>query len=120
MEGVGPVVAQSVWGFLNEKENLKMIYRMIEHGINPIHEGEKGEGVLEGQTFVITGSLGQMKRQEAKEMIENAGGKVSSSVSNKTDFLVAGENSGSKLSKAKKLGIRTLSENDLIAMVKSN
>jgi len=120
VEGVGPIVAQSVWSFLNEKKNLKTIYRMLEHGIDPIHDGGKNEGVLKGQTFVITGTLGQMKRQEAKEIIEGAGGKISSSVSNKTDYLVAGENPGSKLAKAKELGIRILSEKELIAMVKSN
>lgn len=120
VEGVGPIVAQSVWSFLNEKENLKTIYRMIEHGINPIHKGGKVRGKLAGQTFVITGTLGRMKRQKAKEMIENAGGKIASSVSSKTDYLIAGENAGSKLSKAKNLGVRILSEKEIIAMVKSN
>ena len=120
VEGVGPVVAQSVWSFLNEKENLKTIYRMIEHGINPIHKGGEFKGKLAGQTFVITGTLEQMKRHEVKEMIESAGGKISSSVGNKTDYLVAGENAGSKLTKAKNLGVRILSEKEIIAMIKSN
>ena len=93
---------------------------MIEHGINPIHKGGKVRGKLAGQTFVITGTLGQMKRQEAKEMIENAGGKIASSVSSKTDYLISGENAGSKLSKAKNLGVRILSEKEIIAMVRSN
>lgn len=120
VEGVGPIVAQSVWSFLNEKENLKTIYRMIEHGINPIHQRGEDKGNLVGQTFVITGTLEQMKRHEMKEKIENAGGKISSSVGNKTDYLVAGENAGSKLTKAKNLGVRILSENEIIAMIKSN
>jgi len=117
---VGPIVAQSIWNFFNEKKNLKTIYRMIDHGINPIHEGGKSRKTLAGLTFVITGTLRQMRRQEAKEMIEGAGGRLLSSVSRKTDYLVAGENAGSKLAKAKKLGVRILSEKELIAMAKNN
>ena len=75
---------------------------------------------FEGITFVITGTLPTMKREEAKELIEKYGGKVSDSVSKKTDYLLAGEAAGSKLSKAKELGIQVLSEEELKNMIMSN
>lgn len=81
-------------------------------------EEKKVGGVLEGKTFVLTGTLPTMKRSEAQNLIEDNGGKVSSSVSKKTDFLLAGEEAGSKLDKAQKLGVTVISEGELIDMIK--
>ena len=75
------------------------------------------DGVLQGKTLVLTGTLPSLSRSEAKALIEAAGGKVSGSVSKKTDYLVAGEAAGSKLTKAESLGVTVLSEDDLTAMV---
>lgn len=80
---------------------------------------EKG-GIFSGKTFVITGTLPGMKRSEAKKLIEDNGGKVSSSVSKKTDYLLAGDEAGSKLDKANKLGINVISEEDLEKMLDNN
>ena len=74
-------------------------------------------GALSGKTFVLTGTLPTLKRNEAAELIEKAGGKVSSSVSKKTDYLVAGEDAGSKLTKAQSLGINIISQDELLALL---
>jgi len=110
---VGPVVASRVRSFFNEQHNLDVIDRLQEYGVEwpesePVETAE--EGALSGKTFVITGTLPTLTRDEAKEMIQLAGGKVTGSVSAKTDFLVAGEKAGSKLSKAEKLEVPVLDE----------
>ena len=79
--------------------------------------GADGDGVLQGKTLVLTGTLPNLSRSEAKALIEAAGGKVSGSVSKKTDYLVAGEAAGSKLTKAESLGVTVLSEADLTALL---
>ena len=81
--------------------------------------GADTDGVLQGKTLVLTGTLPNLSRSEAKALIEAAGGKVSGSVSKKTDYLVAGEAAGSKLTKAKSLGVTVLSEADLTALLQS-
>ena len=81
--------------------------------------GTDGDGVLQGKTLVLTGTLPNLSRSEAKVLIEAAGGKVSGSVSKKTDYLVAGEAAGSKLTKAESLGVTVLSEADLTAMLQA-
>jgi DNA ligase (NAD+) len=110
---VGPVVAARLRGFFDEQHNLDVISRLREYGVNwpesdPIDAAE--DGALAGKTFVITGTLPSMSRDEAKDLIKEAGGKVTGSVSTKTDYLVAGEKAGSKLSKAEKLNISILDE----------
>jgi DNA ligase (NAD+) len=110
---VGPVVATRIKTFFEEQHNLDVIVRLQESGVNwpesdPIQPSE--DGALFGKTFVITGTLPTMTRDEAKETIQAAGGKVTGSVSSKTDFLVAGEKAGSKLAKAEKLEVTVLDE----------
>jgi DNA ligase (NAD+) len=117
---VGPVVAARVRAFFSEEHNLEVITRLQECGVNwpesdPVKNAENGP--LVGKTFVITGSLPTMTRDEAKELIQRSGGKVTGSVSSKTDYLVAGEKAGSKLSKAEALNIAILDEAALSLLV---
>jgi len=117
--GIGPEIAASVYGFFQDENNRELIQRLREAGLQ-FTSGEmtvKQEGPLLGRTFVITGTLPTLSRNEATELIESAGGKVTSSVSAKTDFLLVGESPGSKLKKAEELGIRQVSEEELREMV---
>jgi DNA ligase (NAD+) len=117
---VGPVVASRIRAFFTEKHNLDVIDRLIAAGIHWT-EGKPAkratEGALFGKTFVLTGTLSAMTRNEAKDRIQAAGGKVTGSVSGKTDFVVAGDNAGSKLTKAQNLEITVLNEVELEKML---
>ena len=118
IEGFGEIVAQSVVSFLAAEENQNQIKRLEQAGINMESKKVRAGNRLEGQTFVLTGTLPTLKRNEAKEMIEAQGGKVSSSVSKKTSYVVAGEEAGSKLEKANELGITVLTEAQLLEMLR--
>ncbi|MFN8016252.1 MAG: NAD-dependent DNA ligase LigA [Acidimicrobiia bacterium] len=115
IDGVGAVMAESIHDFFNNKANQKLISRLVDSGVNV-----KGEKVavknidqrFADKSFVLTGSLTDMTREEAGELILSRGGKVSSSVSKKTDYVVAGDKAGSKLDKAEKLGVSVLSEQE--------
>lgn len=119
---VGPVVAQSIRDFFSEPHNLEVIEQMRAAGVN-WPESEPGAtllgGPLLGKVLVLTGTFPTLSRDEAKAMVEAAGGKVSGSVSKKTDFVVAGEAAGSKLEKAQELGISILDEAGLLALLGS-
>jgi DNA ligase (NAD+) len=121
---VGPVVAESIAQFFAEPHNREIIAQLrdAEIGDIRIQEGEGSRsasaGLLSGKTFVLTGTLPTLKREEAKEMIETAGGKVSGSVSKKTDYVVAGEEAGSKLTKAQELGVAVIDEEGLLQLLK--
>lgn len=113
---VGPVVASRVRAFFAEIHNREVIQRLVESGVTwpesePAPKSE--EGKLHGKTFVLTGTLGGMSRHEAKDRIQAAGGKVTGTVSKNTDFLVAGDKAGSKLTKAQNLEIAILNEVEL-------
>ena len=116
---VGPVVAASIAAFFNESHNRQIIERLRAVGVNwPAGEAlDSGPKLLAGKTLVLTGTLPTLKRDEAKAMIEAAGGKVSGSVSKKTDFVVAGEEAGSKLEKAQELGVAVLDEAEFIKLL---
>jgi DNA ligase (NAD+) len=116
---VGPVVAESITSFFSEAHNQSVITELLAAGIN-WHETEGKQpatGNLLGKTFVLTGTLPTMSRDSAKELIETAGGKVSGSVSKKTDYVVAGAEAGSKLDKAQELGVAILDEAGLLALL---
>lgn len=116
---IGEKTARAIEQFFNNEENLKAIEELKRSGLkveNPEFEEEKKPSPLSELTFVITGTLPK-PREEVKEMIEKAGGKVSSSVSKNTDYLVVGEDPGSKLAKAKALGVKTISYEELIKMM---
>lgn len=118
IQGIGDVVAQSVSAWFKDSENKAMLQRLLHHV--KIQKVELGaQLVLEGQTVVITGTLPTLSREEAEAMVRKAGGSASGSVSKKTSFLVAGENAGSKLTKAKELGITILSEKEFLDRVRS-
>ena len=115
MPDVGPIVAASIVAFLAEAHNREIIGRLRAAGVK-WSEGEardSGPRILAGKTLVLTGTLPRLKRDEAKALIEAAGGKVAGSVSKKTDFVVAGEEAGSKLEKALELGVPVIDEAEL-------
>ncbi|HUV12202.1 MAG TPA: NAD-dependent DNA ligase LigA [Acidobacteriota bacterium] len=112
--GIGPEIARSIESYFTLNENQSLVEELKRAGLRFAAEEETQEQqTLLGKTFVITGTLSAFNRAEAKTLIEKLGGKVASSVSSKTDFVVAGENAGSKLRKASELGIEILSEEDL-------
>lgn len=117
VEDVGPTVAESIVFFFQQPENIALIRRVEKAGVNFRSRREQaGKRPLEGKTFVISGTLAGFAREEAKELIEKRGGKVSSSVSRQTDFLVVGESPGSKLDRARELGIVILNEGDFLKL----
>ena len=115
---VGPTIAGSIEAFFEEPRNLQLIRRLEEAGVNMEEEAEEGPRHLEGLTFVLTGALESMARDEAREAIEERGGRVSLSVSRKTDYVVAGSDPGSKYDKARELGVKIIGESDLLDMLK--
>jgi len=110
IDQIGPIVAESIFNFFNEEHNKETVMRLIEYGITFKENTIPSNGIFTGKSFVITGTLIDMKRSDAKKIIENNGGKVSSAVSKNTDYLVCGENPGSKFSKAQNLNINILNE----------
>jgi DNA ligase (NAD+) len=117
VEGIGPVVAQSIVSFFSRKENLILVQRILDSGVKIIFESQLANRRLNGSVFVLTGTLESMTRRQAKDMIAAAGGKVSGSVSRNTDYVVAGESAGSKLAKARELGIHIIDEGALRDMI---
>ncbi len=116
---VGPIVAESILQFFAEPHNTEAIQAMIASGVNwKEHDGkQQASGILQGKTLVLTGTLPSMSRDEAKALIEAAGGKVSGSVSKKTHYVVAGAEAGSKLETALSLGVMVLDESGLKALL---
>ncbi|MFN7134337.1 MAG: NAD-dependent DNA ligase LigA, partial [Myxococcales bacterium] len=113
---IGPEVAASIHRFFQEEQNRTLIERMLAAGVQP--EPEKVEqGAFTGKTVVLTGTLSQLTRDDAKAEIERRGGKVSGSVSKKTDLVVAGEDAGSKLKKATELGVKVVNEAEFLVML---
>jgi DNA ligase (NAD+) len=118
-EEVGPKVSESIRQFFHERRNRELVERLRQAGLTFEHAiRKKAGGVLDGKTFVITGTLPNLAREEAKARIEAAGGKVTGSVSKKTDYVLAGADPGSKLDKANQLGIPVIGETELIALLK--
>jgi len=119
---VGPIVAQSIVQFFAEPHNLEVVSRLRDAGVRwPETFGmQQSAGILAGKTLVLTGSLPTLTRDAAKEKIEAAGGKVAGSVSKKTDYVVAGEEAGSKLAKAQELGVAILDEAGLLSLLASD
>ncbi len=117
-EEVGPKVAASIRGFFDEPRNRELVERLRAQGLVFTHERTRKSGKLEGKTFVLTGTLPTLTREEAKLRIEAAGGKVASAVSAKTHYVVAGADAGSKLKKARTLGTEILDEAALLDMLK--
>lgn len=116
-EEVGPKVAHGIMQFFRQKANRELVERLREEGFVFTYKVSRHTGKLQGLTFVLTGTLPNMTREDAQERIEAAGGKISKSVSKKTNYVVAGEEAGSKLDKAKELGIKIIDEARLLGMM---
>ncbi len=116
---IGPVVATGVHSFFGEPHNRKVIKRLVANGVHweKVRKTAARSSALAGKTFVLTGTLGNMTRDEARQRIESLGGKVSGSVSKKTDYVVAGDKPGSKLDKAQQLGVAVLDEPALLELL---
>jgi DNA ligase (NAD+) len=118
VKDIGPEMAASIRTFFDEDENQNIVEELLRAGVFPTPPEELVAGSFVGKTVVLTGTLFNMSRDEAKEAIEKRGGKVSGSVSKKTDFVVAGEESGSKLTKAKELGVTVLTEAEFTSLLR--
>ncbi|HAT60362.1 MAG TPA: DNA ligase (NAD(+)) LigA [Opitutae bacterium] len=116
IDGIGEKTAQGIVAYFDSDENAAVVDSLFELGMNPTVPEmiDRSQAIFEGMIFVITGALSTMKRDEAKDLIEGKGGKVAGSVSKKTTYLLAGESAGSKLTKAESLGVKILSEADLL------
>lgn len=118
IESIGDIMAQSVYDYFRRNESRELVSNLKESGVQmtPLQKPQEG-GIFSGKTFVLTGTLKNYSRSEMSKLIENAGGKTSSSVSKKTDYVVAGEAAGSKLDKAQKLNVTILTEDDVLKML---
>jgi DNA ligase (NAD+) len=114
---IGATVAQSIRTFFDNQKNITVIRQMLEAGVSPAVEQKKVGGRFTGKSFVFTGSLSRFTREEASRLVENEGGSTVGSVSKKTDYVVAGEDAGSKLAKARALGVTVLSEDEFLALL---
>ena len=117
VEGIGPEVAASVYQFFRDKKNRESIVLLKKAGVKVIEPKAKEKGKLAGKTFLFTGALKTLERDEARTLVESLGGMTASSVSKKVDFVVVGEDPGSKFDKAKELGIKTLTEEEFKKMI---
>ncbi len=117
IEQIGPIIAQSIANFFALEENRKMIEEMLECGVEPTIEKKRYSDSLKGKVIVATGTLENFTRDGIKQAIKENGGKLSSSVSKKTDFVIAGKNAGSKLEKANELGVRVITEEEFEDMI---
>ena len=120
VEGVGAIVSESVIAYLSEKHNRELIESYLANGVTVTSQASlasQASPAFLNKTFVLTGTLSKMGRDEAKEKIRSLGGKASGSVSKKTDYVIAGEEAGSKLDDARKLGVKVLSEREFMDMI---
>ncbi|MBO5434721.1 NAD-dependent DNA ligase LigA [bacterium] len=117
---IGHKIAIEIREYFNNENNLKMLDEFKSLGINPTQEVEQVSDIFKGKTFVLTGTLQNMTRDEAHELIKSMGGKPTSSVSKNTSYVLAGSNAGSKLDKAQKLGVIILTEEEFLEMIKNN
>lgn len=118
VDDVGPRVAESVIAFFKQKEYIKLVEALFENGVKIQKVQEVKSRKFEGKTFVFTGTLEKMTRDEAQDLARSLGGEISGSVSKNTSYVVAGESAGSKLDKARALGVEVLTENEFLKLVK--
>jgi DNA ligase (NAD+) len=117
VHGVGPVIAQSIRAFADARENRTLVRRLLEAGVRFPAATTQATGEFAGQTFVFTGALSKLTREDAEAEVKRRGGKATSSVSKKTTYVVAGEKAGSKLEKARELGVEVISEDDFLKLI---
>lgn len=118
IQDIGEVMANSIVEYFNTQKNRDLIIKLLELGVDPKDYAQETFDLFAGKTIVLTGTLEKMSRDEGNALIEKLGGKAASSVSKKTSFVVAGPNAGSKLTKAKELGIPVYNETDFLEMIK--
>ena len=118
-EDIGEITAKSIYEFFKQEQTIDLIHKLEFAGVNMrvLEDEENSDERFEGKTFVLTGTLTDFSREQASEIIEKFGGKTSSSVSKKTDYVLAGEDAGSKLRKAQDLGIKVISEEEFKNMI---
>ena len=118
IDGIGSKTAHGIQAYFEDEGSRAVVEALLEAGMAPVAppRPSQEEAILSGKTFVITGTLPTLKRDEAKELVESKGGKVAGSVSKKTDFLVAGAEAGSKLAKAEALGVTVIDEARLLEL----
>jgi len=119
MEDIGPIVAQSIYDWFQDAHNVELLEKLEKRGVSIVRntQNKQKNSQINGKSFVLTGSLIQLTRDEAKAKIRELGGAISSSVSKKTDYVIAGEKAGSKLDKAKELKLKILSEADFLSLL---
>ncbi len=117
---VGPEVAQSVVDFFANQRNRDLIQALLQQGINVAREEIQTQSVLKGKRFVFTGALTKFSRSQAQSLVESIGGRATSSVSQTTDYVVAGENVGSKLTEAQRLGVKVISEDEFFNLLQGD
>jgi DNA ligase (NAD+) len=116
---IGPSMAEDIYNFFHEKHNREIIRRLLKAGVRPVAPRQrKKASALAGKTFVLTGALESMTREEVTQQLQAVGAKVASAVSRKTDYVVIGTDPGSKATKAAELGIETLSEKQFLKLIK--
>ena len=117
IDQIGPTMAESIYEYFRDPENRSVIEKLLATGVQPEQPKARRSDKLAGKIFVVTGTLENLSRQQAEQAIRQAGGKSSSSVSKKTDFVLAGENPGSKLDKSRKLGVEVINEKQFLKMI---
>jgi DNA ligase (NAD+) len=119
IQGLGPIVSQSVFDFFQEPHNREIVEKLRAAGVRVADERKttNGNGTLSGKSFVLTGRLETLTRPQAEELLRRAGATVTGSVSKKTSYLVAGEDAGSKADRAKELNVPIISEREMLAML---
>ena len=117
IDQIGPTMAKSIYEYFRDPENRFVIEKLLAAGVKPEQPKTRRSDKLAGKTIVVTGTLDNLSRQQAEQAIRQAGGKSSSSVSKKTDFVLAGENPGSKLERARKLGVEVIDEKQFLKMI---
>ena len=117
IEGVGEKVAESLYDYFHNDKNIEQLLKMHKLGVNIIFKDLSASKKLDGKTFVLTGSLDKLTRDDAKDKIRSLGGNISSTVSKNTDYVVFGKKPGSKYEKAKKLGVKTVDESSFLKIV---
>ena len=119
LDDMGEIMARSIYNFFREKQTVDLINRLKGYGLNMNAEvDENADSRFEGKIFVLTGALEKFTRKEAEDIIEKFGGKTSGSVSKKTSYVLAGEDAGSKLTKANELGVTVITEDEFGEMIK--
>lgn len=116
---IGPVVAKSIYDYFQNQKNIDLIRKLVDNGVKIIPPKKiETKRAITGKTFVFTGGMDSMTRDDAKAFVRKFGGNISESVSSKVDFVVAGEEAGSKLEKAKRLGVKIISEDEFLGLIK--